>query len=132
MVVEARTCTCRYRITFPNGKGYKAVQGGERGERRREGREEERGGERRREEERGERRGERRREREGRRKGKGKVVNIQYTCRYVHVHVYCALGDCLTPRPKGRLRPRELWFLIYSCTCEWFKLKWNVMSVHLT
>ena len=28
----------------------------------------------------------------------------------------CALGDCLTPRPKGRSWPRELWFLIYSCT----------------
>ena len=101
VVVEARTC--RYRITLPNGKGYrlrKAVQEGERGERRREG------------------------EREGRRKGKGKVVNIQY--------MYCALGDCLTSRLRGRLRPRELWFLIYSCTCEWFKLKWNVMSVHLT
>ena len=26
----------------------------------------------------------------------------------------CALGDCLTPRPKGHSRPRELWFLIYS------------------
>ena len=27
----------------------------------------------------------------------------------------CAVGDCLTSRPKGRLRPRELWFSIYSC-----------------
>ena len=25
-----------------------------------------------------------------------------------------ALGDCLTSRPEGRSRPRELWFLIYS------------------
>ena len=24
----------------------------------------------------------------------------------------CALGDCLTSRPKGCLWPRELWFLI--------------------
>ena len=31
--------------------------------------------------------------------------------------VSCALGDCLTSRPKGRSRPRESWFLIYSCTC---------------
>ena len=29
------------------------------------------------------------------------------------VHV----GDCLISRPKGRSRPRELWFSIYSCTC---------------
>ena len=30
---------------------------------------------------------------------------------YVHVqYMCCALGDCLTSRPKGRLRPRELWF----------------------
>ena len=29
----------------------------------------------------------------------------------------CALDDCLTSRPKGRLWPRELWFSIYSCTC---------------
>ena len=37
---------------------------------------------------------------------------------HVHVHVYVLyiLGDCLTSRPKGHLRPRELWFLIYSCT----------------
>ena len=28
----------------------------------------------------------------------------------------CAVGDCLTSRPKGRLRPRELWFSIYSCS----------------
>ena len=28
----------------------------------------------------------------------------------------CALGDCLTSRPKGRSRPRELWFSIYSCS----------------
>ena len=27
----------------------------------------------------------------------------------------CALGDCLTSRPKGHSRPRELWFSIYSC-----------------
>ena len=32
-------------------------------------------------------------------------------------NVSCALGDCLTSRPKGRSRPRELWFLIYSCIC---------------
>ena len=29
----------------------------------------------------------------------------------------CALGDCLTSRPKGCSRPRELWFSIYSCAC---------------
>ena len=44
----------------------------------------------------------------------------------VHVHVLvsgstctctcCTLGDCLISRPKGRSRPRELWFSIYSCT----------------
>ena len=34
----------------------------------------------------------------------------------VHVHASCASGDCLTSRPKGRSRPRELWFSIYSCT----------------
>ena len=28
----------------------------------------------------------------------------------------CAVGDCLTSRPKGCSRPRELWFSIYSCT----------------
>ena len=28
----------------------------------------------------------------------------------------CTLGDCLASRPEGYLRPRELWFLIYSCT----------------
>ena len=27
----------------------------------------------------------------------------------------CASGDCLTSRPEGRSRPRELWFSIYSC-----------------
>ena len=26
----------------------------------------------------------------------------------------CALGDCLTSRPKGRSRPRELWFSNYA------------------
>ena len=31
-------------------------------------------------------------------------------------NVSCALGDCLTSRPKGRSRPRELWFSIYSCS----------------
>ena len=35
---------------------------------------------------------------------------------HIHVHVLYILGDCLTSRPKGHLRPRELWFLIYSCT----------------
>ena len=52
-----------------------------------------------------------------------------FTC-HVHIHVHvaqlmrpgigrnasCAVGDCLTSRPKGRSQPRELWFLIYSCT----------------
>ena len=28
----------------------------------------------------------------------------------------CALGDCLTSRPKGHSQPGELWFSIYSCT----------------
>ena len=32
-------------------------------------------------------------------------------------HVLLILGDCLTSRPKGLSRPRELWFSIYSCTC---------------
>ena len=27
-----------------------------------------------------------------------------------------ALGDYLTSGPEGRLRPKELWFSIYSCT----------------
>ena len=31
------------------------------------------------------------------------------------VHTSCALGDCLTSRPEGQSRPRELWFSIYSC-----------------
>ena len=26
----------------------------------------------------------------------------------------CALGDCLTSRPKGHSQPSELWFSIYS------------------
>ena len=30
-------------------------------------------------------------------------------------NVSCASGDCLTSRPKGCSRPRELWFSIYSC-----------------
>ena len=29
------------------------------------------------------------------------------------------LGDCLTSRPEGCSRRRELWFLIYSCTFTW-------------
>ena len=29
----------------------------------------------------------------------------------------CTLGDCLTSSPEGCSWPRELWFLIYSCTC---------------
>ena len=36
-------------------------------------------------------------------------------CFILHVHVQWVTG--LTSRPKGRLRPRELWFMIYSCTC---------------
>ena len=28
----------------------------------------------------------------------------------------CTVGDCLISRPKGRSRPRELWFSIYSCS----------------
>ena len=30
--------------------------------------------------------------------------------------MYCAVGDCLTSKPKGCSRPRELWFPIYSCS----------------
>ena len=30
-------------------------------------------------------------------------------------NVSCAVGDCLTSRPKGRSGPQELWFSIYSC-----------------
>ena len=33
-----------------------------------------------------------------------------------YMYMYYALGDCLTSRPKGRSRPREWWFSIYSCT----------------
>ena len=33
-----------------------------------------------------------------------------------HLYMYMYMGDCLTSRPKGHLRPRELWFSIYSCT----------------
>ena len=39
---------------------------------------------------------------------------------------YCTLGDCLTSRPKGRSRPRELWFLIYSCTCVYIHVQYTL------
>ena len=39
-------------------------------------------------------------------------VHVQCIVVIVHVH---ALGYCIKSRPKGRLRPRELWFSIYSC-----------------
>ena len=42
----------------------------------------------------------------------------------------CAVGDCLTSRPKGRLWPRELWFLIYSCTCTCYCM-YRSMHVHV-
>ena len=46
-----------------------------------------------------------------------------------HAHTCtCALGDCLTSRPKGRSRPRELWFSIYSCTL--LPTKWTHVHVH--
>ena len=46
--------------------------------------------------------------------------SVSGLCGRVWVSTYCtccASGDCLTSRPKGRSRPRELWFSIYSCTC---------------
>ena len=48
-------------------------------------------------------------------------------------HASCAVGDCLTSRPKGRLRPRELWFSIYSCRYTNKKLhKTRVIDLCLT
>ena len=58
--------------------------------------------------------------REGRRTGRcGNDIHVHvHVCRScIGQNVSCASGDCLTSRPKGRSRPRELWFSIYSCTC---------------
>ena len=40
---------------------------------------------------------------------------VDYTACTCTCSVICAVGDCLTPRPKGRSQPRELWFSIYPC-----------------
>ena len=49
-------------------------------------------------------------------------------------NVSCALGDCLTSRPKGHSWPRELWFLIYSCTHVLtftnYKSKYMYLNIH--
>ena len=47
------------------------------------------------------------------------VTQVQLMRPCIGQNVSCALGDCLTStcRPKGHLRPWELWFSIYSSTC---------------
>ena len=43
------------------------------------------------------------------------VTPVQLMRPGIGQNVSCELGDCLTSRPEGRSRPRELWFSCGTC-----------------